>query len=191
MSLEPLEDRERRDVIDRGLRIANDKNVDQTTVTAEAMDLIAHLSEGYPHSLQQFAHCSFDRDKDNIIDVNDVLDGAFRENGALAQLGNKYFSRMYFEQINSENYRLVLNAMASHQNGWVSRQEIIDELGVGQYVVDNALKALRQREIIVADESRRGFYKLPTRSFATWINAIKSVEEKAGNDAQFKLDIEQ
>jgi hypothetical protein len=80
--------------------------------------------------------------------------------------------------------------MAAHQNSWVSRQEIIEESGVGEHIVDNALKALRKREIIVADDTRRGFYKLPTRSFATWINAIKSVQEQTGNTTQLKLEIE-
>lgn len=190
MSLEPLEDHERHSVVRRGIEEANKKNPIKTVITEEAVELIGHLSEGYPHFIQQFAYCAFERDTDNTIDAHDVLDGAFRENGALAQLGHKYFNRMYFERINSENYRLVLNAMAAHGNNWVSRQEIIEESGVGEYVVGNAIKALREREIIHSDDTRRGYYKLPTRSFATWINAIKSVEEKTGSDAQFKLELD-
>ncbi|WP_457798840.1 ATP-binding protein [Methylocystis sp. S23] len=190
MTLEPLEELERIDVINRGIADANKRNNQKTDITPDASKMIALLSEGYPHFIQQFAYCAFEKDTDNVIDVSDVAGGAYQQNGALEQLGHKYFNKMYFEQINSENYRRVLNAMAAHQNSWVSRQEIILESGVGETNVDNALKALRGRDIIIADESRRGFYKLPTRSFATWINAIKSVEEQTGNAGQFKLDID-
>lgn len=190
MTLEPLDEEERRDVVRRGIEEANKKNPTPIQITSDALDLIAHLSEGYPHFIQQFAYCAFDRDHDYVIDVADVIDGSFRENGALSQLGHKYFNRMYFERINSDNYRLVLNAMATHGNNWVSRQDIIKESGVGEFAVDNALKALREREIINSDDSRRGYYRLPSRSFATWINAIKSVEEKTGTDAQFKLGLQ-
>lgn len=35
-------------------------------------------------------------------------------------------------------------------------------------------------EIIIRDEARRGFYRLPTKSFAAWINAGQSASEKTG-----------
>jgi hypothetical protein len=86
-------------------------------------------------------------------------------------LGVKYFNEMYHGKIWSEEYRKVLNAMASHGDGWVSRRDIIYESGVGESNVTNALVALKERKIIMTEDGRRGYYRLPTKSFAAWINA--------------------
>ncbi|MEH7848665.1 hypothetical protein [Rhizobium laguerreae] len=149
---------------------------------ADASSLLSGLSEGYPHFIQQFAYSAFETDKDDDISVEDVVEGAFAENGALSQLGNKYFSEMYHSKISSDQYRAVLDTMAEHGDKWVSRKTIISESSLASTTVNNALAALKTRGIILADESRRnrGFYRLPTRSFATWIKAIKSVETKTG-----------
>jgi Fe2+ or Zn2+ uptake regulation protein len=111
--------------------------------------------------------------------------GAYSENGALSQLGNKYFSEMYHSKIASDQYRAVLDTMASnHGDKWVSRKTIIEESRLSNTTVTNALTALKARGIILSDESRknRGFYRLPTRSFAAWINALKSVEQQTGKE---------
>lgn len=182
LHLEPLDEPEIKEVISRGLELANEKNGFATSMTPDAMTLLCELSEGYPHFIQQFAYSAFNRDSDNHIDVADVLDGAYRENGAIMQLGSKYFNEMYFGKITSEDYRRVLNTMSKYGDAWVARKTIIDESGVKASTINNALNALKGRQIILVDESRQGFYKLPTKSFAAWINAIKTVEEKADSD---------
>lgn len=181
MLLEPLLPEERISVIERGIAAANEKNEVSTTIAPSAIKLLADLSEGYPHFIQQFGFSAFQYDTDNNIDDSDVLNGAFAENGALSQLGAKYFNEMYHLKIASNDYRTVLNTMAVHADQWVSRQDIIKESGLAASTVNNALNALKAREIIVADESRkrRGFYRLPTLSFAAWINAAQSASEKA------------
>jgi biotin operon repressor len=110
-----------------------------------------------------------------------VQSGAFSDNGAIIQLGTKYFSEMYFSRIASPDYRKVLDFMADHGDSWVSRKDIVDGCGVVRTNVDNALTALKERGIILSDEARRGFYRLPTMSFSTWILAIG----KAGRDDLF------
>ena len=42
---------------------------------------------------------------------------------------------------------------------------------------DNALKSLKSKNIIILDNANRGAYKLPTKSFATWIK-IKGLDKK-------------
>lgn len=176
--LQPLEPEEREMVVMRGLEEANIKNDLATSITKDALKMISELSEGYPHFVQQFSYSAFSEDRDNVIDSNDVLQGAYKENGALAQLGNKYFNEMYHARISSDDYRRVLDAMAVHGDAWVSRQQIIKESDVSETNVSNALGALKGRKIIVQDESRRGFYRLPTRSFAAWINAIRAAKQR-------------
>ncbi|OPH84439.1 AAA family ATPase [Nitrobacter vulgaris] len=174
LELKPLEFSERMTVIDQGLNQANAKNVPPTTIDLQAKQLIANLSEGYPHFLQEFAHCSFATDTDNRINIEDVLQGTFSEHGALNQLGKKYFADIYIDKIGSEDYRRVLIAMADHMDDWVGRQTIINRSGVKPSIVNNALTALRDRKIILLNPRVRGEYRLPTRSFAVWIKARES-----------------
>jgi biotin operon repressor len=181
IEMRPLEESERKDVVLRGLTIANEKNSHKTEIEDAALVLIASLSEGYPHFVQQFSFSAFQIDTDNLIEESDVQLGAFSDNGAIIQLGTKYFSEMYFSRIASPDYRRVLDYMADHGDSWVSRKDIVDGCGVVRTNVDNALTALKDRGIIVSDEARRGFYRLPTKSFSTWILAIG----KAGRDDLF------
>jgi hypothetical protein len=97
LHLDPLEDSERKEVIDRGLADAEKKNDFRVDITPEAKNFLANLSEGYPHFLQEFSFCAFARDQDNNIGISDVIDGAYEENGAMDQLGKKYFADLYLE----------------------------------------------------------------------------------------------
>lgn len=180
LSLRPLEPEERKDAIRRGLKVANSKNPKPTQITDEALELLSEMSEGYPHFVQQFAYCAFDADSDDVIGVEDVLHGAYVENGAIDQLGSKYFNEVYYSKIGSDEYRKVLNVMADSGDAWVSKADIRAGCGIKETTLGNALTALKGRNIIYADEGRQGFYRLPTKSFAAWINAVNSVEEKRG-----------
>jgi Cdc6-like AAA superfamily ATPase len=179
MKLAPLEVHERKRVVSLGLQEAALKNKSPTSITDDALNLLAELSEGYPHFVQQFSYCAFDHDKNDEIDEDDVGEGAYKEGGALSQLGDKYFNEMYHARISSEDYRRVLDAMADHGDNWVTRKNIIKESGVSEANVGNALIALKAKEIILQDESRRGYYRLPTNSFAAWINAIRMARAKS------------
>jgi hypothetical protein len=183
LNLEPLSTPERLRVVQIGLGEAESKNGFEVTITDDAIDMLSELSEGYPNFVQQFAYSAFEADTDNCIDIEDVRRGAYGESGALAQLGLKYFNEMYHTKIASEDYRKVLNAMATHGDEWVSRREIIQESEVTETSVSNALNALKERKIIWTEDGRRGFYRLPTKSFAAWINAFRSLPVAAGSDA--------
>jgi hypothetical protein len=143
------------------------------------LEFLAELSEGYPHFVQQFAYSAFEHDTDNLIDDDDVADSAFKLGGALSQLGDKFFNEMYHARISSEDYRRVLDAMAEYGDQWVARKTIITESGVSEANVGNALITLKEKEVIIQDETRRGFYRLPTNSFAAWINANKAARAKS------------
>jgi hypothetical protein len=188
--LEPLLPAEREYVVRRGLEEAEKKNGKATNIENNALRMISELSEGYPHFIQQFAFSAFEADEDDNIEISDVSAGAFEENGALAQLGQKYFSEMYNSKIASDNYRAVLDTMAKRGDQWISRKTIIANSALPQTIVTNALNALKARNIIFADESRKGqgFYRLPTRSFAAWINAIKSVGAQRGEAVPIQAD---
>lgn len=177
LSLGVLTPDERSQVINKGLGVAKEKSEIDISITPEAMKMISTLSEGYPHFIQQFAYDSFEEDKDNSIGEQDVLGGAFKENGALQQLGHKYFHKQYFDQIASPDYRRVLHCLAESLDGWVSRKEMLQSTGLIAHTLDNALRALKDRNIIFISEDQKGLYRLPNKSFAVWIKAMTKLDD--------------
>lgn len=171
--LSVLEDDERKQVVKLGLNEAENKNGFRVSIDEEALNLISNISEGYPHFIQQYAYSAFDQDTDNNIDLDDVVTGLTKENGALHQLGIRYFENMYTEEVRSDDYRTVLQIIAQHSPGYVQRKIIIEESKLKRHTVDNAISALKKRGSVVAKSGQKGLYKLPSRSFATWIRAFK------------------
>jgi hypothetical protein len=169
LTLGPLLPSERIEVIQKGLDEAKAKNGFEIHIIDEAKGMIAAFSEGYPQFIQQFAHSAFDADQDNMIDVQDFFEGAFKENGAFQQLGVKYFHDLYFDQIGSDEYREVLRAMSDKLDSWVSKEEIRKAANIKESTLTNAIAALKKRNIIIAKEGRSGSYRLPSKSFAVWI----------------------
>lgn len=172
LSLQPSEPLESRQVLERALTDATSKNGFEITITPDAAQYICDLSEGYPHFLQEFAYCAFEADTDNVIDMLDVTTSLFSENGAFDQLGRKYFDQFYAAP-DSDDYRRVIDAMAEHSDDWVSRATLIAETALKGSTIDNALRALKAKNIIAQSDLRSGQYRLPTKSFAIWVKARK------------------
>jgi hypothetical protein len=156
-------------VIDMGLERANQLNEAQTAITADARHHLAYYSEGYPHFIQQFAFSAFATDSDNLIDVDDVMAGGFGTRGALELIGDRYYRDSYYTKIQKESYRQVLRIMADKLDGWVTKKEIKAKFKGPESTLDNALFALRDRQIILAKEGERGVYRLLHKAFAWWI----------------------
>jgi hypothetical protein len=175
LNLAPLSEQECIEVIDNALTDANAKNGIPVTISTEVKKLIADLSEGYPHFLQEFGYCAFEQDDDYDITSSDVSKSLFGEHGAFVQLGKRYFNHAYFAT-SSNDYRSVLDVMAEQGDGWVERNQIIATTRLKDSTVDNALRALKGKNIILQDEAIRGRYRLPTRSFATWIRVRARAE---------------
>lgn len=179
MTLGPLSAGDRINVIKKGLAEAEKKNGSKTDIREDALNSISVLSEGFPNFIQQFAFCAFDADTDNVITIEDVTSGANKKDGAFQQLGQKYFTELYFEQIGSDEYRQVLRAMAQHEDDWVTKAQIREAVKMKAGILDNAISALKKRNIITAQLGQQGIYKLPTKSFAVWLRAF-TVDPTAG-----------
>jgi hypothetical protein len=188
-TLNPLKPAEIKEVIQKGLTQANDKNGFAVTASDAAINLISEFSEGYPHFIQQFAHSAFDADTDNAIDQKDVLAGSLKKNGAFQQLGLKYYEELYFDQIGSDEYREVLRVMSDKLDEWVSKKDIRKAISIKESTLDNAIAALKHRRIIIAKPGVKGSYRLPTKSFAIWIGAYTKAAEKATTEE--KVSVEQ
>lgn len=171
ITLEPLAHEDRLDVIKKGLEEARTKNQRPMEITDDALNMISDLSEGYPNFVQQFAFSAFDWDTDWCINLEDVTNGATTKDGAFDQLGQKYFSELYFDQIGSDEYRDVLKAMAKHSDTWVTKAELKKAVQLKASTLADAIKKLKKRGIIISRLGKRGEYKLPNKAFAVWIGA--------------------
>jgi len=178
LTLKPLASEEIKEVIEGGLKKANQINNNPTRITGGAINLIEQLCEGYPHFLQEFAYKAFEGDIDNVIDEEDVKKGAFGEHGALNQLGHKYFNELYFVKIGSNDYRRVLQAMSQFSDEWVGREQIKSVIEIKEHTLNNALQALKTRNIIIPNPAQKGEFRLPTKSFAAWIKAFYVLNEE-------------
>jgi hypothetical protein len=182
IELDKLSREESVQAIQLGIDDANKKNEQKTTITTEAMNMIVSAADGYPHFIQQFAYSAFDVDVDNIIDANDFTKSLWADHGAFHQLGERFFSNLYFKEIYSEDYRKILRVMSGYvtetSEGWVSKTDLRRKAQVKETSLRNALVALKKRGIITADKTRSGYYRVPNRPFAIWLGllALSDVE---------------
>lgn len=176
LPLKPLSSEESDRVVRLGLDVVNQANGSPVTVTENALAMVHAFAQGYPHFIQQFAYSAFDEDTDGNIDQNDVFSGAVGENGAFKKLGEAWFQEQFFEKLYSDDYRAVLRAMSESHDEWVTKAQIRERTDIKETVLNSALKALKEREIIKTKVGKKGVYKLPTRAFAVWIQAFTEVK---------------
>jgi energy-coupling factor transporter ATP-binding protein EcfA2 len=165
-----LSDGEVGGVIDLCMKRANETNTtEQTSITDEARSLLCGLSEGYPHFIQQFGFSAFAHDSDNIIDRTDVKASAFGPRGSLDLIGDRYYRNDFYNKIQQDSYRQVLRIMADDLDSWVPRAKIASRFKGTPSTLNNAIKALRDRHIILSKEGEKGVYRLQHKGFALWI----------------------
>ncbi|QMV18801.1 hypothetical protein GOB94_08990 [Granulicella sp. 5B5] len=183
--LKPLSESESHDVVKKSIADANQKNLRATKILPDAEDMIVALSEGYPSFIQEFGYFAFDADEDFKITVDDVKKGAWQEHGAYAQLGMKYFHHLYNGKIGSDEYRNVLHFMSTHSDKWVSKEQIRQGTRLKETTLSNAMQALVSRGIVNRD-NKKGYYRLPSKSFAAWIKG--ELQKKNGGDTNNTAD---
>ena len=160
---------DRKYVVDKGIQVGNKINEAKTSISVGARDQIAMLSEGYPHFIQQFAYSAFDVNSDGEISVEDVVEAAFKQGGAIDAIGSRYYASAFYDKIKSDEYRQVLSIMAEKLNSWTTKAEIRAKFTGDESTLSNALQALTTRKIILKNPSKMGEYRLQQRGFALWI----------------------
>ncbi len=176
--LKPLAISEAIEIVDNGIEEANKQNQEKVEIDEDVKKWIGGRgSQGYPHFIQEYAHAAFDSDKDNHITMSDLNRGVHRENGALDQLGKKYFEKMYLDQIGSDDYRKVLQVMSESMDEFVTKADLRKKTGLKDHTLNNALSALKKRDIIIPQKGKMGEYRLPSKSFAIWIKTFSSQDD--------------
>lgn len=174
--MRPLNYEDVKYVINRGIETINiDASEDEKlTVTEDAMRLFFANSEGYPHFLQQLGFSTIAKCNTTTIDSDLVNSSMFDEGGALDLIGNRYYVDLFYNKINSDSYRQILAIMAEKWNEWISKAEIRKQFSGSGSNLDNGIKALRDRNIILTKRGVRGEYRLQWLSFSFWIKIHKT-----------------
>lgn len=167
--IEPFSDPEARKVIEACLFEANRLNSSPTTISVDAIETILALSQGYPHFLQQFGHSAFEADTDGVISGTDVSDGANGSNGAIAQLGQRYYAEDYYVRVTDDGCRETLRGMAEHLNNWTTKAQIQRSLHDKTVPLEDSLRTLCNLGIIQQKADAIDVYRLGHRAFALWI----------------------
>jgi len=90
---------------------------------------------------------------------------------------DRYYEDMY-GKIKKDSYRQILNIMARKSNDWVSKKEIKKKFKGKKTTLENGIKALRDRDIILSKPGSRGLYRLQLIGFAVWISKNNSRSEQ-------------
>jgi hypothetical protein len=167
-------------VIDVCLRTANQTNAAKVSIDEEGRTALVELSEGYPHFIQQLGFCAFEQDDDGVITNEDVTRGAVGNRGALDRIGDRYYRDDFYNRIQKDSYRRVLRIMADKLDDWITKQEIRAQFAGKDTTLDNAIHALRSRNIIQSKEGARGVYRLQNKAFALWIKLYTTDQAELG-----------
>ncbi len=178
LTLDRLSDKDIKYVIKRVLEHSKEINGHETKIDDNALSLLIKLSEGFPHFIHQYGYCAFDLSDGLNITEDNVVKGAFGEDGAIEKIGDKYYRDDYYNKIKVDSYRQVLAIMASKLDSWVSKTYIKNRFKGKESTLNNAIAALRTRDIILSKEGSRGMYRLQDKGFAWWIVMNLAKEEK-------------
>lgn len=164
--IEVLESVECNNIIERAMEAGNKRDKDTTAIAEDAKALIAKLSEGYPHFIQQFGYSAYECNDNGVISVDDVKKSVLQ---AIQSIGSQYYEVPYREKIKSDEYREVLGVMAKKLDSWVKRSEIKAKFSGSDRNLSAVLSFLTARKIILKNRSRIGEYRLQYKAFAVWI----------------------
>jgi Cdc6-like AAA superfamily ATPase len=172
-TLKPLKKKDVEYIIKRAIEDINEKEDKEIKIDNDAIKKFHEVSEGYPHFLQQVGFCVIKNLKTNKITEKLVEDSMYHEGGALDLIGTRYYMDLYYNKIKVDSYRQILSIMAKEWDKWISKTDIRKVFTGSGSELNNGIKALRDRNIILTKRGVRGVYRLQWLSFAFWIRIHK------------------
>lgn len=151
-TLKPLTKDDIKYVIDGAKKQIEEKDNTILTIDEEAYNGFVEFSEGYPHFLQQVGYSTISKLDKYHVKFDDVRDAMFNKGGALEMIGNRYYNELFYNRINVDSYRQILEIMADNWNEWISKAEIRKNYSGSGTNLNNGIKALRDRNIILSKE---------------------------------------
>ena len=169
LELIPLKKKYILEIYERGLTHVNTKANQQYQISDEALEQMISVSEGYPHFAQQIGFSTFEENNEIEISNDTASKAIFKDNGAIDLIGDRYYRDMYYNQIREDAYREILNIMSENAGGVTTRKDLREKFSKKDHILDNGLRALKDRNIILPIQGRRGQYELQWIGFGIWI----------------------
>ncbi len=169
LELHPLKNPDVKIIFERGLEHVNEKSTPQFSFSPQALEKMTSTSEGYPHFIQQIGFSTFETNSDSTISEKTANKAIFGKNGALDLIGDRYYRDMYFTNIKEDAYREILDLMADNLGNTTSRKALRDKFSKSDQILDNGIRTLKERNIILPVQGKRGQYKFQWIGFAVWI----------------------
>lgn len=148
-------------------------------IDINAMEKILYYSERFPHLIQEIGYTSFEASKGKqSISLDEVEKGVHGTNevkGSIERLGELFFSRMYDEVKKSENFKEILKIVAEKSGSnhdWVNRQYIMEKFALKKTSLDSAIKALKDKNILIKNPDKDGEYRMFSKMFQVYISKM-------------------
>lgn len=137
-------------------------------VKKEAMDFMVMFSSGLPILMHEIGDAVFWKDKDEIIDKKDTIEGI---KDAAKNIGEKYLEPKVYRAIQSDRYKSILRKLGEEPTITFTKREIESKLtDKEKKVFNNFLRKMRDLGVITPDIERgRGSYKFVNMLYPVYI----------------------
>ncbi len=176
IELGPLTSKDTLHIFSEGLKSIKEKEGVEIVFDEEAKKLFCGYCEGYPHFIQQISHSIIENLTGTSITESLVSESMNGKGGALDLIGKRYYTDLFYDKIKVDSYRQILTIMAENWNDWTSKTDIREKFTGSGSDLNNGIKALRDRNIILTKRGVQGVYRLQWLSFAFWIKIHKHFE---------------
>lgn len=147
----------------------------------------AHYCNGIPYFVHEVGKASFECDEDNLLDHQDFVHGVLGTSevvGALKSLEIKHFRKRYEEDVLSNSYRRILQAIASFKEDIVSPKKIKEKLNPkDQKILNVYLSNMVERGVLKKMGGAMGQYSLPDRLFKIFLR-MNAVKKQINNEGE-------
>jgi len=144
-------------------------------IDENAMDLIKNFSGGLPVVMHEIGDAIFYINQDDIIDVEDALDGVFE---AATRIGTKYLEPRVYSTISSNLYQSILRKIGKSMSQVFTRKEMVKELNEKEKkVFDNFVSKLKQLGIIQTIPGMKGVYSFVNPIYPVYIQ-LRTLQEE-------------
>ncbi len=153
-------------IVIEGLKRASEEG-DKITIQPEALRRVVTVADGLPHFVQQIAYSAFAVNKDDIIDEEDVEDGIYNPEGAVAALARHYgWSDL---PARSDCGWAVLTALADGPEAGIPVASLVQSTGESVRKVRTAVQRLVAEGLVVVHSGADDLVRLATHALRAWV----------------------
>ena len=154
------------EIVVEGLKRASHEG-ERITIQPGALEKLLNMSDGLPHFTQQLAYSAFEVNVDDTIDEEDVEEGAYGPDGAVASLARHYgWSDL---PPGSDCEWAILRVMADTPDVGISVTVISQRTGIASSEVRDAVRKLSETGLVVAKSGADESLRLANHALRAWV----------------------